>query len=72
MYSLSGGGRISAGKMRYLPSTIVVDRRYFESFSMRVLLLAKVVNTCRGFVVIKPELGFVLASDAIKTTVYLG
>lgn len=39
---------------------------------MRLSLLAKVLNTCGGFVVIKPELGLALASDAIKTTVYLG
>lgn len=59
-------------KPRCLPSAIVVDSRCFKSFLMRLSLLAKVLNTCGGFVVIKPELGSVLANDAIKTTVYLG
>lgn len=35
-------------------------------------LLANMVNTCRGFVTIKPGLGSDLEKDAIKTTVYLG
>lgn len=39
---------------------------------MRLSILAKVLSTCGGFVVIKPVLGLVLARDAIKTTVYLG
>lgn len=49
------------------PSAIVVDGRCFESFVPAL----SIANTC-GFVVIKPELGLVLAKDAIKTAVYLG
>lgn len=64
-------------RQRCLPSAIVVDRRCFELFSFkRPSLLdegkANMVNTCGGFVTIKPGLGLDLEKDAIKTTVYLG
>lgn len=57
----------------WLPSAIVVDRSCFEQFSFKhSSLLANTVNTCGGFVIIKPGLGLDLEKDAIKTTVYLG
>lgn len=61
------------GRQRCLPSAIVVDRSRFEQFSFKhPSLLANIVNTCGGFVIIKPGLGLDLEKDAIKTTVYLG
>lgn len=54
------------------PLPLLLTEDVLSHFLMRLSLLAKVLNTCGGFVVIKPELGSVLANDAIKTTVYLG
>lgn len=73
MFTPSVNSEYFTGMLRCLPSAIVVDRSCLGQFSFRrSSLLANIVNTCGGFVIIKPELGLDLAKDAIKTTVYLG
>lgn len=55
------------------PPFAIVVACCFEQFSFKhPSLLANIVNTCGGFVIIKPGLGLDLGKDAIKTTVYLG